>query len=166
MFFLGDVQCSRTAIHAFNSNVQNHSPVSDQRRSERKSGMSAFYYVGLLCSVYAAVQMLRYLSTLVRRGLKVEELGDWALVTGATDGIGKAFVKAGIYVLHSNNSFNIISPIGEIKLCVCQGREMKDTICPKSSDTLYIVCILYKTGHYFLDKQYSFSISIPFELKS
>ena len=89
--------------------------------SEKKSGMSAFYYVGLLCSVYAAVHIFRYLSTLVRRGLKVEELGDWALVTGATDGIGKAFVKAGIYILHRNNSFNIISPIGEIKLCVCQG---------------------------------------------
>jgi len=56
--------------------------------------MSAFYYIGLLCSAYAAIRMLRYLSKLVRqRGLNVEELGDWALVTGATDGIGKAFVK-------------------------------------------------------------------------
>ena len=63
--------------------------------------MSAFYYIGLLCSAYVAIRMLRYLSKLVRqRGLNVGELGDWALVTGATDGIGKAFVKVGIYILH------------------------------------------------------------------
>ena len=83
--------------------------------------MSAFYYVGLLCSVYAAVQMLRYLSTLVRRGLKVEELGDWALVTGATDGIGKAFVKAGIYILYRNYFVHIYCPFGEQTVCVCVG---------------------------------------------
>ena len=83
--------------------------------------MSAFYYVGLLCSVYAAVHIFRYLSTLVRRGLKVEELGDWALVTGATDGIGKAFVKADIYILNKNPFVNIYCPFGEQKVCLWGG---------------------------------------------
>ena len=70
--------------------------------------MSAFYYIGLLCSAYVAIRMLRYLSKLVRqRGLNVEELGDWALVTGATDGIGKAFVKAG-YIFSTKYFLTII----------------------------------------------------------
>ena len=28
------------------------------------------------------------------------------------------------------------------------------TVCPGSSDSFYIVRILYKMGHYFLDAQY------------
>ena len=28
------------------------------------------------------------------------------------------------------------------------------TMCPRSSDLFYIVYLLYKTGHYFLDIQY------------
>lgn len=55
--------------------------------------MSAFYYVGLLCSAYAAFKIFLYISKFVRSGVNVVKLGDWAVVTGATDGIGKGFAK-------------------------------------------------------------------------
>lgn len=45
-------------------------------------------YVGL---VVVAARLLTYLSKYLRSPLKVTKLGDWALVTGATDGIGKGF---------------------------------------------------------------------------
>ena len=43
-------------------------------------------YVALLVVVG---RLLAYLSKYVKSPVKVKSLGDWALVTGATDGIGK-----------------------------------------------------------------------------
>jgi len=45
-------------------------------------------YVALLVLVG---RLLAYLSKYVKSPIKVKSLGDWALVTGATDGIGKGF---------------------------------------------------------------------------
>ena len=45
-------------------------------------------YVGL---VVVAARLLTYLSKYLRSPLKVTKLGDWALVTGATDGIGESY---------------------------------------------------------------------------
>ena len=38
--------------------------------------------------LYVLAKLLTYLSKYVRTPLNVNKLGDWALVTGATDGIG------------------------------------------------------------------------------
>merc|ERR1711974_299250 len=43
-----------------------------------------------LLSVYAA-RLLAYLAKYIRSPIEVKKLGDWALVTGGTDGIGKGF---------------------------------------------------------------------------
>ena len=42
-------------------------------------------YAGIL---YVLAKLLTYLSKYVRTPLNVKKLGDWSLVTGATDGIG------------------------------------------------------------------------------
>lgn len=55
--------------------------------------MGVLGYIGLICSVYAAIRFILYISKFVRSPVNVGKLGDWALVTGATDGIGKGFVK-------------------------------------------------------------------------
>ena len=46
-------------------------------------------YVALLAVVG---RLLAYLSKYVKSPIKVKSLGDWALVTGATDGIGKSSI--------------------------------------------------------------------------
>jgi len=45
-----------------------------------------------LCG-YVILRILFYLSKFVRTPVDVKRLGDWAVVTGATDGIGKGFAK-------------------------------------------------------------------------
>ena len=39
--------------------------------------------------MYVLAKLLTYLSKYVRTPLDVSKLGDWSIVTGATDGIGK-----------------------------------------------------------------------------
>jgi len=46
---------------------------------------------GYVALVVVACRLLAYLAKYVRSPLKVKSLGEWALVTGATDGIGKGF---------------------------------------------------------------------------
>ena len=48
--------------------------------------MAVAGYAGIL---YVLAKLLTYLSKYVRTPLNVKKLGDWSLVTGATDGIGK-----------------------------------------------------------------------------
>ena len=48
--------------------------------------VAAVGYVALLLVV---ARLLTYLAKYVRSPLAVKGLGDWALVTGATDGIGQ-----------------------------------------------------------------------------
>jgi len=55
--------------------------------------MSFFEVLGFLLSGYIAIKILLYLSKFVRSPVDVKRLGDWAVVTGATDGIGKGFAK-------------------------------------------------------------------------
>jgi len=50
--------------------------------------------VGLLVIGYTSIRFLAYISKLFRPSVDVKRLGDWALVTGATDGIGKGFARA------------------------------------------------------------------------
>ena len=45
---------------------------------------------GYVALAVVACRLLAYLAKYVRSPLKVKSLGDWALVTGATDGIGEA----------------------------------------------------------------------------
>ena len=44
---------------------------------------------GYVALVVVVGRLLAYLSKYVKSPVKVKSLGDWALVTGATDGIGK-----------------------------------------------------------------------------
>ena len=44
---------------------------------------------GYVALVVVVGRLLAYLSKYVKSPVKVRSLGDWALVTGATDGIGK-----------------------------------------------------------------------------
>eukprot|EP00090_Calanus_glacialis_P042096 TRINITY_DN74763_c0_g1_i1.p1 TRINITY_DN74763_c0_g1~~TRINITY_DN74763_c0_g1_i1.p1 ORF type:complete len:307 (-),score=112.39 TRINITY_DN74763_c0_g1_i1:193-1113(-) len=53
--------------------------------------MSAVTIAGWAAILYCLAKLLTYLSKYVRTPLDVKKLGDWALVTGATDGIGKGF---------------------------------------------------------------------------
>jgi len=53
--------------------------------------MSAVTMAGYAAILYLLAKLLTYLSKYVRTPLQVKKLGDWALVTGATDGIGKGF---------------------------------------------------------------------------
>jgi len=46
---------------------------------------------GYVALVVVVGRLLAYLSKYVKSPVKVKSLGDWALVTGATDGIGKGF---------------------------------------------------------------------------
>jgi len=47
--------------------------------------------VGYLALLVVLGRLLSYLAKYVRSNVNVKEFGDWALVTGATDGIGKGF---------------------------------------------------------------------------
>ena len=47
---------------------------------------------GYVALVVVVGRLLAYLSKYVKSPIKVKSLGDWALVTGATDGIGKSSI--------------------------------------------------------------------------
>eukprot|EP00088_Acartia_fossae_P030797 TRINITY_DN3178_c0_g1_i1.p1 TRINITY_DN3178_c0_g1~~TRINITY_DN3178_c0_g1_i1.p1 ORF type:complete len:306 (+),score=66.73 TRINITY_DN3178_c0_g1_i1:34-951(+) len=49
--------------------------------------------LGLAFLAYWTLRLVIYLSRFVRSGVDVRTLGDWAVITGATDGIGKGFAK-------------------------------------------------------------------------
>ena len=51
--------------------------------------MSLVTIAGYASLLYILAKLLTYLSKYVRSPLDVSKLGDWSLVTGATDGIGK-----------------------------------------------------------------------------
>ena len=51
--------------------------------------MSAVTIAGYIAILYVLAKLLTYLSKYVKTPLDVKKLGDWALITGATDGIGK-----------------------------------------------------------------------------
>ena len=50
--------------------------------------MSLITVAGYAAVLYLLAKLLTYLSKYVRTPLNVNKLGDWSLVTGATDGIG------------------------------------------------------------------------------
>ena len=49
--------------------------------------MTVAGYAGIL---YVLAKLLTYLSKYIRSPLNVKKLGDWSLITGATDGIGES----------------------------------------------------------------------------
>ena len=51
--------------------------------------MSLVTIAGYASLLYILAKLLTYLSKYVRSPLDVSKLGDWSLVTGATDGIGR-----------------------------------------------------------------------------
>ena len=55
--------------------------------------MSLITVAGYAAVLYLVAKLLTYLSKYVRSPLDVNKLGDWSLVTGATDGIGKKNIK-------------------------------------------------------------------------
>ena len=54
---------------------------------------------GYVALMVVACRLLAYLAKYVRSPLKVKSLGEWALVTGATDGIGEAHLQSKIKLL-------------------------------------------------------------------
>lgn len=76
--------------------------------------------VGYITLLGAAARLLVYLAKYVRSSVDVTQLGDWALVTGATDGIGKGFcfelAKKGMnIVLVSRNKAKLEAVAQEIE---------------------------------------------------
>ena len=57
--------------------------------------MSLITVAGYAAVLYLVAKLLTYLSKYVRSPLDVNKLGDWSLVTGATDGIGRKNNKYG-----------------------------------------------------------------------
>jgi len=55
--------------------------------------MSLITVAGYAAVLYVLAKLLTYLSKYVRSPLNVSKLGDWSLVTGATDGIGKGLCE-------------------------------------------------------------------------
>ena len=51
--------------------------------------MTLITVAGYAAVLYVLAKLLTYLSKYVRSPLDVNKLGEWSLVTGATDGIGK-----------------------------------------------------------------------------
>ena len=52
---------------------------------------------GYVALVVIVGRLLAYLSKYVKSPIKVKFLGDWALVTGATDGIGKSSILLNLW---------------------------------------------------------------------
>ena len=52
--------------------------------------MSVVTIAGYAAILYVLAKLLTYLSKYVRTPLDVKKLGEWSLVTGATDGIGRS----------------------------------------------------------------------------
>jgi len=55
--------------------------------------MGPLEVIGVVFSLYWIIRLVLYLSKFFLSGADVSKLGDWAVVTGATDGIGKGFAK-------------------------------------------------------------------------
>ena len=54
--------------------------------------MSLVTVAGYAAVLYVLAKLLTYLSKYVRSPLDVNKLGEWSLVTGATDGIGGSII--------------------------------------------------------------------------
>ena len=59
---------------------------------------------GYAVVLYVLAKLLTYLSKYVRSPLDVNRIGEWTLVTGATDGIGNIRIKLSIQIADSNIS--------------------------------------------------------------
>jgi 17beta-estradiol 17-dehydrogenase / very-long-chain 3-oxoacyl-CoA reductase len=55
--------------------------------------MGPLEVLGLVFAGYWSIRIILYLSRFFQTGADVAKLGDWAVITGATDGIGKGFAK-------------------------------------------------------------------------
>jgi len=79
--------------------------------------MGVLEVVGLIVCGYAGINLLIYLSKFVRPAVNVKRLGDWALVTGATDGIGKAFAnelaKRGLNIILVSRTLSKLQEVAE-----------------------------------------------------
>ena len=54
---------------------------------------------GYAVVLYVLAKLLTYLSKYVRSPLDVNRIGEWTLVTGATDGIGNIRIKRSIQMI-------------------------------------------------------------------
>ena len=54
---------------------------------------------GYAVVLYVLAKLLTYLSKYVRSPLDVNRIGEWTLVTGATDGIGNILIKLSIQMI-------------------------------------------------------------------
>ena len=54
---------------------------------------------GYAVVLYVLAKLLTYLSKYVRSPLDVNRIGEWTLVTGATDGIGNIGIKLSIQMI-------------------------------------------------------------------
>ena len=54
---------------------------------------------GYAVVLYVLAKLLTYLSKYVRSPLDVNRIGEWTLVTGATDGIGNIRIKLSIQMI-------------------------------------------------------------------
>ena len=61
--------------------------------------MSLVTVAGYAAVLYVLAKLLTYLSKYVRSPLDVNKLGEWSLVTGATDGIGGSIIMRTPYRL-------------------------------------------------------------------
>ena len=70
--------------------------------------MSLITVAGYAAVLYLVAKLLTYLSKYVRSPLDVNKLGDWSLVTGATDGIGRKNKKPELSVsAAANQNFSL-----------------------------------------------------------
>ena len=53
--------------------------------------MNPFELIGYAVSLYVGIKLVSMFLSFVRPAVNVKKLGEWALVTGATDGIGRLF---------------------------------------------------------------------------
>mmetsp|Transcript_25733 Transcript_25733/g.38013 ORF Transcript_25733/g.38013 Transcript_25733/m.38013 type:complete len:329 (-) Transcript_25733:164-1150(-) len=92
--------------------------------------------VGVLaCASFALKVLKSTYDTFIRPGVNVKKLGKWAVVTGATDGIGKAYAQA---LAKKGMSVVLISRT-EAKLQAV-AKEIDDQNYPGVEKTKYVVC--------------------------